>query len=172
MRTQLALLIAVGCFAAAACRPATGNDRKDLQNLDVERARQFWKTLATGNTAAVKDFYAPQVVLKAGSELLKPQWKLKGANRLRDLQLSREELLQGYQRMIEAIGKEKWSRVMGQIKDDQIKPSIAAKDDAPFAGIKRGDIVLRVAPENSEFYFVFRKDGAGKLLVHLESTDY
>ena len=142
---------------------------------DIARAKEFWKTLAKGDTEALNSFYAPKVVLKAGSELLKQRWGLsKDADRSKGLLVSREDLLRGYDRMIDSIGKEKWSQVFTRIEMDKIHVSAAGKDDQPVAGVKRGDTILKVAtgPGDDTLHFILRRDKDGKLLVHLEATDY
>lgn len=166
----------VASLVAAACALASlSDDAMADEPADMARARQFWKTLAKGDTDALKTFYAPKIVLKAGSELLKPRWGLtKQADRSKDLLVDRDDLLRGYGRMINGIGKEKWSQVFARIKKDKIHVSTAGKNDQPFAGIKLGDTILKVAtgPGDDTLCFILRKDKDGKLRVHLESTDY
>ena len=113
--------------------------------------------------------------MKAGSELLKQRWGLtKDADRSKDLLVSRDDLLRGYGRMIDGIGKEKWSQVFTRIEKDKTTVSTAGKDDQPFAGVKRGDTKLRVAagPGDDTLHFILRRKNDGKLRVHLEPTDY
>jgi len=113
--------------------------------------------------------------LKAGSELLKPQWGLgEDVDRSRDLVVSREDLLRGYAMMIESIGRESWSQIFARIEKDKIDVSTASKEDQPFAGIKRGDRILKVVtgPGDDTLRFIFREDKDGRLLIHIEATDY
>jgi hypothetical protein len=145
------------------------------ESADIASAHKFWKTLAKGDTDALKAFYAPKVVLKAGSELLKQRWGIsKEADRSKDLLVSRDDLLGGYGRMINEIGKEKWSQLLTRIEKENIHVSTSGKDDQPFAGVKRGDTILKVAtgPGDDALHFILRREKDGKLLVHFEATDY
>ena len=138
---------------------------------DAERAKKFWKALAGGDVETIKPFYAPKILLKAGSELLKPRWGV-ADDRSKDALVDRDDLLGGYTKMIDEIGREKWTGIFSKIGDDKIQVSTADKDDA--TGIKKGDTVLRVAtgPGDDTLLFVLRNNAAGVLLVHLEATDY
>lgn len=93
-------------LAIANCGVVSSSASAD-ERVDATRALQFWKTLAKGDTLALKTFYASRIVLKAGSELLKPKYAItKDADRSKDLLVSRGDLLQAYGRMIDGVGKE------------------------------------------------------------------
>lgn len=71
--------------------------------------------------------------------------------------------------------KKTWSAAFARIENEKIKVSTADKDDQPFAGVKRGDTILRViAGGRAEalLYFILRRENDGMLFVHLEATDY
>jgi hypothetical protein len=139
------------------------------------RARAFWRAVSNGDTEAMRAFYAPKVLLKAGSELLKPQWKLaEDADRSKDMLVDRDRLLAGYEAMIKRIGKDVWTQAFGRIPPENVVVVTADGDDNPLAGVQRGDTVLKVGTGAGDdvIVFVFRKDSDGRLLVHLEDSDY
>lgn len=141
----------------------------------AERARTFWAALAKADLDAAKGFYAPKVLLKAGSELLKPQWGIPGAgDRGKDLRLERDLLIAGYRRMIETIGKDKWTGIFSKIEADKISFTVCEKADRPFSGVRRGDLVMKVAtgPGDDALLFVLRRGDKGRWLVVAEATDY
>lgn len=151
--------------ASAAARPPDGADR----------AKTFWAALAKADLNAAKEFYAPKVLLKAGSELLKPQWEIPGAaDRSKDLLLERDHLIAGYRRMIEKIGRDRWTGIFSKIDARKIGFSVCEKADRPFSGVRRGDLVMKVAtgPGDDAVRFVLRPDNKGRWLVVAEATDY
>lgn len=141
----------------------------------IAHAKKFSTALAKADLNAAKEFYAPKVLLKAGSELLKPQWEIPGAaDRGKDLLVERGQLIAGYRRMIERIGKDKWIGIFSKIDARKISFTVCEKADRPFAGVRKGDLVMKVAtgPGDDALRFVLRPDDKGRWLVVAEATDY
>lgn len=144
------------------------------QRKGVESAKRFWAALAKADTKTMQEFYAPKVVLKKGSELLKKQWGLKGGGeRDKDLSLEREELIAGYQRMMQKIGKERWSKLFGEIDAEKINFTFAKQSDRR-TGVRKGDLTMKVStgPGDDALSFFLRRDDKGRWLVVAEATDY
>lgn len=159
--------------AALATTGFTTAQAADVDDAAQARVQQFWKRLSAGEAAQLKDFYAPEVTLKTGSELLKPQWSVvPNADRQKDTQVPRKDLLAGYAAMIEKIGKEKWAAIFAKFGPDNLRIAQAKQRDLPFAGIQAGDILLAIDTGDSPLQFVFRKGADGDLLIHMEATDY
>lgn len=155
--------------ASLAC-PLTG-----FANDAPTQARSFCRALASGDTEAMQKFYAETVTLIAGSEFLKPDWAIhENADRSRDLTLSRATLLKGYDTFFKKIGKERWREAMREITDDHLSFVTVQKDNEPFAGVKRDDVVLIVKPgaKADPLLFVFRRFESGEWLIVAELTDY
>jgi hypothetical protein len=141
----------------------------------TKTAGEFWDALATGNLKAMRTFYAPEVTLKAGSELLKPRWELSPkADRRKDLKIERDKLLAGYERLIGGAGRQRWGNVFGKIEDKQITTTTAKTKDVPFDGVLSGDTVLAIAtgPGDDRLVFVLRQNKRKRWQVVAEATDY
>jgi hypothetical protein len=124
----------------------------------------------------LKDYYASKVLVRGGSELLRTKWGLNpGGDGSNDLELDRDKLLDGYARLIAGAGN-RWGKVWTRILDEKgrIAISKAKEDDAPFAGVRKGDFVVRVVPGESDdtYHYVLRADAKGHWRVVLEATDY
>ena len=141
----------------------------------TKTAGEFWEALANGNLKAMRTFYAREVTLKAGSELLKPRWGLcPKADRKKDLKIECDKLLAGYERLIGGAGRQRWGSEFGKIDDKQITIVKAKEKDTPFAGVLLGDTVLTVAtgPGDDRLVFVLREDKRKRWQVVAEATDY
>jgi hypothetical protein len=141
----------------------------------VQRAKEYWAALAKGDPAALKDFYAKEVTLRPGSELLKQDWGIKGAgDRSKALTVPRDELIAGYQRMIEKIGRDKWVKIFAKVPAERVvvTSTVAAAESAAL-GTQAGDLVLKVRPgeKDDTFSYVLRK-GNGSWQVVAELADY
>jgi hypothetical protein len=137
--------------------------------------RDFWSALASGNLKAMKTFYAPQVTLKAGSELLKSRWALSPkVDRKKGLIVERDKLLAGYERLIDSAGRKRWRSVFDKIDSKRITTVAATDRDKPFTGVRPGDTLLNVAtgPGDDKLMFVLRQDDRKRWQVVAEATDY
>lgn len=170
----LALAGAVGLLTdSIAAAPAAENQVKKAK----QRAKEFLTTLKKGDAKGLKGFYAPKVLVKGGSELLKAQWGLNpGGDRSKDLEVERDKLLEGYAKLFAQVGN-KWSDVWARILKEEagrVTFSKAMKDDEPFGGVKKDDVVVRVSTGvgDDTFHYVLRADAQGQWWIVVESADY
>jgi hypothetical protein len=136
---------------------------------------RFWQALTAGDAERMADFYAAEVTLVAGSELLKKEWGLNPAgDRSQDRKVKRADLVKGYQAMIAKAGVNKWRQALGKTPSAKVTTAVAQADDEGFKGVKKGDAILRAAtgPGDDVLLFVFREDGAGIWFLVMEATDY
>jgi hypothetical protein len=160
-------------FAVVTLAPAA-QDEEDKKA--KKRATDFLTVLGKGDTKELKEYYAPKVLVKAGSELLRVQWGLNpDGDPKKDLELDRDKLLSGYRSLIAKAGNkwtEAWARVLKE--ESRITFSKAKEADAPFGGVKKGDLLVKVVPGKSDdtFYYVLRPDAKGQWWVVVEGADY
>ena len=129
--------------------------------------------MAEADFKTMNDCYAPTVLVKGGSELLKPEWEVSPQNdRSRDAEISRSALMQGYLKLMDKVGIEKWKAAFSQVPDKQIALKLSQKDDQPFPGVKQGDWTMTINLNNDVLVFVLRKNEAGDWHVVAEHTDY
>jgi len=136
---------------------------------------RFWQALSQADFPAMQDCYAPEVTLLAGSELLKKEWGVNpDGERGRNLVLKKEALLTGYKALVAKVGAEKWKGVFSKVGGDKISFVVAEKDGQAFAGVKKGDAVMKVAtgPRDDALSFVLRPNDKGAWSVVMEATDY
>ncbi|MFB3891328.1 MAG: hypothetical protein ACE15C_04815 [Phycisphaerae bacterium] len=136
-------------------------------------AQEFVKALGSADLEVLKKMYADNVILMAGSELLKDEWGLvANGPRDKDALLAREKLIEGYGNLIARIGKEKWQALFGKLDTDRITTATLAEDRPPF--LKKGDLTVSVRPGRGDdtLTYHFRKSADGKWLVVAEKTDY
>ena len=109
------------------------------------------------------EFYAPQVLLRRGSELLKHQWGIGGAgDRDRDVPVDREKLIAGYRKLIEKVGADKWAGIFSKIREKDVYRTFATTDD-PDRATRKGDLTGRISisPGDDALRFVFRREPSG-----------
>jgi hypothetical protein len=136
---------------------------------------RFWQALTAGDTDRMADFYAAEVTLMAGSELLKKDWGLNsGDDRGKDLKVKRGDLIKAYQAIIAKTGVDKWRLALGKTPRDKVTTAVAKADDEGFKGVRKGDAILRAAtgPGDDVLLFIFREDGVGIWFLVIEATDY
>ena len=154
---------------------ATGKNagtNKPAADSGSDRARKFWDTLASGDTVALKDFYASKVIVKAGSELLKPRWGLPGTDgRDKDTLVAGDDLVAGYERLIAGMGRDKWKGIFAKFTKDRVGVSVAARANMLVKGVRKGDVVVDVAIDE-KWAYVLRKSADGVWRVVIERTDY
>ena len=135
---------------------------------DKQRAKEFFAALAKADTAAMEKFYAPKILLKAGSTLL-----LKGR---KDLLVDRKTVIRGYETMIKEFGKDEWVKLFPKIGAEKINITVAQEPDRPFSGVRKGDTIMKVATGQGDkvpfLLFILRRDSQGKLQVVAEATGY
>jgi hypothetical protein len=139
-----------------------------------ETARAFWTKMVEGTADAIAPFYAETVTLAAGSELLKPQWGIASGQRDQDQDIPSQKLLEGYRRMMDQAGREKWRAAFSQVPREDVVTEVAEQDGLPLSCVRKGDVVLRVIPpkdRDNVLTYVFRLvDGSWKVVG--ERTDY
>lgn len=136
---------------------------------------RFWKAVSHANTRAMAACYAPEVTLLAGSELLKKQWGLNpDGDRGRDVRVKRADLISGYETMIEKIGKDRWESIFTKIGNDKVSFVVAQANDQGFKGVKKGDVLMKVAtgPGDDALTFVLSQNANKTWTVRMEATDY
>ena len=145
------------------------------EDAGLDAAQRFWKAMGAAEAEKLSDFYASRVVLKAGSELLKPEWQLVPAGRRdQDQSVERDALLKGYRRLFDKAGKDRWTSVFAKIRPDKIAILKAAKADEFLRGVRAGVVLLKVAtgPGDDALIYVLRAGDDGRWRVTLEATDY
>ena len=165
-RRALAMALAAGLVMGVSAAGA--------QEPGFQRAKEFWNALSAANTEAMKGFYAKQVVLKAGSELLKKEWNLSPTvDRNKDLVVDRATLMAGYEKMIARFGKDAWSQVFVRLPAESVQVTIANKPGQPFPPVQPGDVLMKVSVgrKADTLVFVFRREGDAIAIV-AERTDY
>ena len=138
-------------------------------------AKRFWAALAAADFEKLPSCYAPEVLLLAGSELLKPEWEVHPeADRSKDLRLSREQLIAGYRKLIGRVGTERWTGLFTKLDPEKISFRRVGPDEEEPAGVLPGDLVMTVAtgPGDDRLTFVLRRNEEGRWLVVAEQTDY
>lgn len=159
----------------AVCQLATISRGAEIDPAGQKSAREFWAAVAKPDTEQMARFYAPKVLLKAGSELLKREWGVNPeGDRDKDLLLDRDRLLEGYRRMIEKVTAAKWSRVFSKIQPDAISITAVQTADRPLTGARQGDLLLKVVigKGGDALMFLFRCNDQGQWQVVAEQTDY
>jgi hypothetical protein len=155
MRIALGIAVAV----VGICGPVHADEARTA-------AKDFWKVFVQGDLAAIREQYADEIVLKAGSEFLKKEWGINESDdRTKDKKVSRDDLMKAYSAMLAKIGTEKWNKVFGDITEDKITPKTLEN--------KHVVLTVRTGPGNDqiEFELGLNKDKT-KWLVVSEMTDY
>jgi hypothetical protein len=141
----------------------------------AEAAKRFWAALAAADFEKLPSCYTPEVLLMAGSELLKPEWEVHPeADRSKDLRLSREQLIAGYHKLIGRVGQQRWTGLFTKIDPEKISFRRVGPDEKSPAGVVPGDLMMTVAtgPGDDRLTFVLRRNEEGRWLVVAERTDY
>jgi hypothetical protein len=132
----------------------------------ADAANEFWSVLVKGDVEALEKHYADEVLLKAGSELLKSQWGINpSGERDKDRKVPRADLMKGYKALIAKVGVEKWQGIFGAIKKDKISTKVLKN--------KHVLLTVKTGPGDDYLEFEMAPDKAGKRLrVVSEYTDY
>ena len=128
--------------------------------------KDFWKVFVQADMAALKEQYADEIGLKAGSEFLKKEWGINDSDaRTKEKKVSRDDLMKAYAAMLAKIGTEKWKKAFGDITEDKI--TIKTLEN------KHVVLTVRTGPgdDQIDFELGLNKDKA-KWLVVSEMTDY
>jgi len=158
---------------AAATKPAEAVKPK-AQPSGRGAARTFWDAFAKGDLKAAGRFYADEVTIIYHSHMHRKQYGVTTTDNVTgDLTVNRARLMAGYAAMLKKVGKEKWVKAYAAIVASKITITTAAKADQPIRGVRKGDVVLNVAPVPDEgLTFVFRPDKQGRYRIVVEKNDY
>ena len=142
----------------------------DNKNSIESNGYKFWEALSKGNISEFSNFYADEVWLLGGSELLKNEWGLNpSGDRSKDLLLKKSMLLSGYKQMIDLIGKDKWAGI-----SSKLNPSFSSAKESRLRNesIKEDDVIMQVPVNSSNvLFFVLRRINQDVKVV-MELTDY
>ncbi len=146
-------------------------------NSDVKRqGLTFWRALANLETNKMKSFYSSEVILIAGSELLRKKYGINpSGNRKNHFKLSKEQIIKGYENMINDIDSNKWKIAFSKINLDKIIFQSAREYEKHFGELKTDDMMMIVsypAPSDEKLYFIFSKKQDNTWLITHEATDY
>jgi hypothetical protein len=148
----------------SASKPAGADDGK-------EAVRGFLKALAAADMEGMEGAYADNVILMAGSEMLKADWGLAPeGSRDKDQAIGRDKLIGAYRALIGKVGKEKWQNALAKVDPKMVLTSPVQEDEP--SGIRKGDLRVDAPLGNTGLTFWLRRDASGKWLVVAERTDY
>ena len=149
----------------------------DNNMIDIKSAwYKLWESIANADLIELDNFYADEVLLLAGSELLKSKWELNNdGDKSKDLLLKKIELINGYKKMINT-DKERWVNIFSE---DGFTISFSSVEESGFfqsrEEIKETDTIMKVRKEHSggsdTLIFVLRPTNKGVKVV-MELTDY
>lgn len=154
----------------------TGKKQVDSKVSDIAKMTEaFWDTVKTANIQKMQEYYAEQVILLPGSELLREQWGIKTEpNESGACIVLKNELFKAYEALINKIGKEMWRKRFNEVSPRIVSTEIAKTDNQLLNGVKCGDIIMKVTNMvgGECFYYVWRKDSNGQLRIVIELADY
>lgn len=137
-------------------------------------ATAFWNAFLDGDSDTMGKHYAPQVTLKAGSELLKPDYTVNdGGDRARDLTTDAKTVVRGYQIMFQRVGKQKWKESGQKLRKVQMSFISAADNSRYFAmfGAMPGDLLVQIHTEPEPLFFLLRQNEKQRWQVVAEAFD-
>lgn len=141
-----------------------------------KRVDEFIAAIGKVDRKTLSDFYASQVRVIGGSELLKPKWKVVEGDPRKDAEVDSSKLIEGYAKLAAKIG-DNWTKMWLKISKDNKKVAITkiVSDDEMIKGTRSGDYFLKIVPETDQdgFIYVFRAIGLhGRWQVVIEGADY
>ncbi|MBL9122081.1 MAG: hypothetical protein JNG90_00505 [Planctomycetaceae bacterium] len=153
----------IGVIAARAGEPSS-----------TQIAQKYWHAFLDGNAAELGKCYAPRVMLKAGSELLKSDYGLNvTGDRKQDLEFDREQVIKAYRLLFERIGKSVWIERGKRLRDCRMT-FVTQMDNPPLFEQFRcqpADLLVQVHTSPDDLYFAIRQDTAGHWWVVAECFD-
>jgi hypothetical protein len=154
---RVTLLLVALCLFIPAALPASEPDTA---------AKDFWNVFVKGDLTELERHYANEILLKAGSEFLKPAWGIaKSGDRAKGKRVARPDLMKAYRSMLTKLGKEKWQTIFGSIKGDKINTKVL-KNKHVLLTVKTGP-----GDDYLEFELALNKEQTRWLVVS-EYTDY
>ncbi|MGD9644737.1 MAG: hypothetical protein AB7U73_03435 [Pirellulales bacterium] len=163
-RLLLGMAVAVGLAGGVQAAEATS----------TEVAQSFWGAFLDADPGRMAKHYAPRVTLKAGSELLKPDYGLNASgDQGKDLVVDRRDLQRGYEQMFKRVGREKWvasSQKLRDVKLTYISAVDANKYFALFQAVA-GELLVQVHTDPDPLFFLMRQDERGRWSIVAEAFD-
>jgi len=148
---------------------------EDLKQIDQWAARQvaegFWRAWRVGDTQTLSGFYAKELEVLPGSELLKERHGGEPDEWSDGARLARAEWLQRLAAAVEQIGKERWVKAMDAWRAQPLETTDA---QSPVEG---AEYVLVVGPDDGSstddrLHFFFGRDAQGRWRLVGEATDF
>lgn len=111
-----------------------------------EFAIRFWNVFSQAETSKMEGFFATQIFLPRGSELLAKKWKLnlEGSKRV-GIYVDREDLINTYDKMIEQLGQKKWKAIFSTdlIGKIRLRP-VNTNNHNYYKGARSEDVIMMV----------------------------
>jgi RecJ-like exonuclease len=163
-------------FQAKVDSKTKGKNTDTAKVSDIAKlAEDFWTAIKNANLQKMKEYYAEQVILLPGSELIRGQWGIKTEPDESGMCIvPKTELINAYETLINKTGRETWRKRFDEISPRIVSTEPAKKDDQPLKGVKSGDWIMKVTTMvgGETFYYVWRKTASGQLRVVIELADY
>lgn len=144
------------------------------EKTSTEIASAFWNAFLDGNADEMGKHYAPHVTIKAGSELLKPDYSINDSgDRTRDRIVDAKSVVRGYHVMFQRVGKQKWKESGHKLRKVQMSFISAADNNRYFALFQAqpGDLLVQVHTEPEPLFFLLRQDEQRRWRVVAEAFD-
>jgi len=140
-------------------------------NSPLKLTKQLWQMIARAELKNMERFYASQVVLVRGSELLKPRWGI-AKDRSKSTPMSRATLMKGYHTLFNKAGK-RWIRIFTKLKPTYhiLNPQKNPKVTKWLGKLPPHSVIVGVKLRDS-FIFVWRLQTNGFWKVIMEYSDY
>lgn len=159
----LATLGAIGVVAAWAEEPSS-----------TQLAQKYWRAFLDGDSAALGKCYAPRVLIKGGSELLKSDYGLNvTGDRKQDLEFDRDQVVKAYQVLFDRIGKAIWVERGKKLRDCRMSFITQVDNNKLFEQFRcqPSDLLVQVHTSPNDLYFAVRQDMTGQWWVVAEAFD-
>ena len=166
-----AYLAAAFALLMIACQPVFAEE-KEKTSTDVAIA--FWNAFLMADADEMGRHYAPRVTLKAGSELLKPEYTINdGGQRANDLTVDRKTVIRGYRVMFGKVGKDKWIESAKKLHNVQLSYISASDNNKYFAMFKAspGELLVQVHTDPEPLFFLLQQDEHHHWVVVAEAFD-
>ena len=148
---------------------------EDLKQPEQWAARQvaegLWRAWRAGDTQTLSGFYAEQVQVLPGSELLKEQHGGEPGDRTNGARMARDVWLQRLAATIERIGKDRWTEALGAWR------ALPLETAGAQSHVEGAEYVLVVGPDDEtstddRLHFFFGRDAQGRWRLVGEATDF
>lgn len=160
---------AVAVFLIAFAGPALAEEPTSTQV-----AQEFWNAFLNADPDGMGKHYGNRVTLKAGSELLKPEYTINdNGDRNHDVAVDRKQAIRGYQVMFQRAGKQKWIESGQRLRNAQMTFISASDGNKYFALFKAspGELLVQVHTEPEPLFFLLQQDNQHRWKVVAEAFD-